>query len=850
MIFFRKPWYDRHRGPSFCTETIFPRDSVGAAPNLERTNGKADNTTKKKQERHMKQKQRWAIAAAAAVIAAFVMAGCQGISNDESYGISLDVERHTFEALYRGYVAGDTARVELTVRINNTGNRPTGGLGITLTGDYEAFVLPDYITSIGPGGYEVFRVRPALGLQVGTHSSTVRVGGSGIAERSFDISFEVKPRPEYGIRLDAIGLRTFPMRLHGYAQGDLSPLRVEIRNVGYQPSGTLAVTLSGENADSFTVLPPSIPSIVPGGSLAFNVQPDLGLAVGTYRARITVTGARVELRYFDVVFEVTENDEITASFTCEAFRTIVRHAIGIGPGSPIMLRDVLDIIYVNTYQLPITSLAGIEHFASLRMLNAMSTFTISEVDLSGNPQLIALGLSENRLTHLDLSGLHNLVELQVESNLLQSITFGYHPNLAHMIIAGNELTSVDLTGLPNLVALDLTGNPFTELDFSRTTYLSMLGIVNTPITSLDLSTLNSLTILGVVNNPLLTELVMPTDMRRLNAIQISDNPQLSGRLYLSGLPALERVIVTDMEHIDLSNSPNLWELTAFRSRMANTDGLRLEGTRIMYLTFSGSHFESFDAGRIPATVTVLNMINNGLLESVDVRNLVNLELLNLESTAVTALDVTQNAALRRLTAVNSRIGGHLDLSQNPHLWQLWVQDNYIESIDIRGTSLGQPHPPEVFWIADFPPVSVHNNNMYAPDNLSIHNERIYGLRDQYPRLISGFNMEFLPQRGSDVDAPPYLPEHPRLTVTVGEPFSFEFPVRTGEHVFWSFNWTHGDILRGLVFNHYGELAGTAVAADEGNWYVYIGVSHAPGHATHTRRFYIDVVLPGASGGGS
>ena len=75
------------------------------------------------------------------------------------------------------------------IPVVNIGNQETGALTVSITGDIDAFVLSHaVIDSIGVGDYEIFAVRAATGLPVGTYTATITID-----TQSFTVSFIVNP---------------------------------------------------------------------------------------------------------------------------------------------------------------------------------------------------------------------------------------------------------------------------------------------------------------------------------------------------------------------------------------------------------------------------------------------------------------------------------------------------------------------------------------------------------------------------------------------------------------------------------------------------------------------------------
>jgi len=98
------------------------------------------------------------------------------------------------------------------------------------------------------------------------------------------------------------GVHTFPALTQGYTTADLTALTVTVTN--YAENATGPLTVSSSNA-SFAVSPASIASIAQDGHNTFTVTPAASLAVGTYTATISVTGANGISASFTVSVSVT-----------------------------------------------------------------------------------------------------------------------------------------------------------------------------------------------------------------------------------------------------------------------------------------------------------------------------------------------------------------------------------------------------------------------------------------------------------------------------------------------------------------------------------------------------------------
>jgi uncharacterized membrane protein len=227
------------------------------------------------------------------------------------YGVSLShTGTHAFDDAYQNY----TAITPLATTVANAGTNPTGALVVALSGtNAGSFTLTDTsISSIAAGGNGTFTVVPKTGLtaaggSTGTYTATVTVsGGNGIVA-SFSLSFRVKPQPVYGVSLSKTGTHVFDDVYQNYTA--ITPLSVTVANAGTNPTGALAVALSGTNASSFALSTSSISNIAAVGIGTFTVVPKTGLTApgstaGIYTATVTVSGGNGIAASFYLSFTV------------------------------------------------------------------------------------------------------------------------------------------------------------------------------------------------------------------------------------------------------------------------------------------------------------------------------------------------------------------------------------------------------------------------------------------------------------------------------------------------------------------------------------------------------------------
>ncbi len=209
--------------------------------------------------------------------------------------ISLDPS----EIVFPSAVAGYGAQAARKVGISFTGSwlPPSRRMSIGLSGANAAAFTLSSDTDLSS-----FTVAPKTGLSPGTYTATVTVAEPiENISKTLNVSFKVIT---YGISLDMAGTYAFPSAIEGY--GAQTAKAATIANTGNESTGSLTVTLSGLNSGSFTLSKTLINSIAVGGTGSFTVAPKTGLATGTYTATVTVSGANVTAKSFNISFIVNK----------------------------------------------------------------------------------------------------------------------------------------------------------------------------------------------------------------------------------------------------------------------------------------------------------------------------------------------------------------------------------------------------------------------------------------------------------------------------------------------------------------------------------------------------------------
>ena len=121
---------------------------------------------------------------------------------------------------------------------------------------------------------------------------------------------------------------------------------------------------------------------------------------------------------------------------------------------------------LTTAEQKITDVDGLQFFTNLRTLS-LTANDVQQIDLTQNTALVEIGLNFNLIGELDLTQNGDLVELRYrgsaqadEDQLLSDIDLSGNPELRHLFLPNHDLVAIDLTNNPNLDELiDLSGNP-------------------------------------------------------------------------------------------------------------------------------------------------------------------------------------------------------------------------------------------------------------------------------------------------------------------------------------------------------------------------------------------------------
>jgi hypothetical protein len=265
------------------------------------------------------------------------------------------------------------------------------------------------------------------------------------------------------------------------------------------------------------------------------------------------------------------------------------------------------------------------------------------------------------------------------------------------------ITHLDLTSIPGLpLALNLTGiNHFTLLQFLRCSSQSL--------TQLNLSQNTALTHLRCEDQQggnKITALSLPPGNTNLTYLNCGKN--MITTLDLTSKVALTTLYCgsNQLGNLDVSQNTALTTLECWGNQLTGLDVS--QNTALTFLdcnsnqltglnTNTNNALKNLNCRHQGTPFTSLNLINNTALEILDcsqnsifsLTNISNLKQLYCQSNKLTNLNVASNGTKLIRLNCSSNLLTDLDVSQNTELKILLCADNYLTSLDLTNTKIGE-----------------------------------------------------------------------------------------------------------------------------------------------------------------
>ena len=256
------------------------------------------------------------------------------------------------------------------------------------------------------------------------------------------------------------------------------------------------------------------------------------------------------------------------------------------------------------------------------------------------------------------------------------------------ITDNDKLTSIDeLQYYRNItsVSLERNKNLAGELDFNKNPYLkNSIVVSNSPlVTKLDISGLKELGFLSAHHMDGLTEAKVGNNPQ-MTILALYNNKLLT-KIDASNLPALAILQAYnngELTNINTLNSPKIQTIDISNTgKLTNIEGLSDKDQLEKFVAW-GNKIESYDFSKM-TKLKAINLIGSPVKE---IKGLSaagsNLTSLDLGSTQISSLDVTQNTELQNLNLSYVKGITTLDLSNNTHLTKLTTNNSGIRELKL------------------------------------------------------------------------------------------------------------------------------------------------------------------------
>lgn len=236
-----------------------------------------------------------------------------------------------------------------------------------------------------------------------------------------------------------------------------------------------------------------------------------------------------------------------------------------GNGSLISYTIGTSPVFISLYQ---STPQTIKIYGSgINYLN-VSSFELSKLDVSANPELRILNCAFNQLTTLDLSANLELEKLYCGYNQLTALDLGANSKLTELTCPHNRIADIDLSLLIDLKILNVDDNELTALNVAASSMLDRLYCSRNQLTSLDVSANTRLNSINCESNQL-TALDLSAN-RRLDDIYCGYNQLTALDLSSNMLRALF-CESNQLQYLDVSTQENLQDLNCSGNQLTTLD---------------------------------------------------------------------------------------------------------------------------------------------------------------------------------------------------------------------------------------------------------------------------------------
>lgn len=349
----------------------------------------------------------------------------------------------------------------------------------------------------------------------------------------------------------------------------------------------------------------------------------------------------------------------------------------------------------------VASLDGLSQLVNLTSLRCAGTSasgrggsgSLSSADLSGNPKLVSLDLSCNKLTSIVFGS--SLESLNLSSNPIQSLTLPEENALRSLALSNTAVASLDYDSLGSLeeiriggsaLSIDNTVNKLRGIkrlyagdklrDATKVYLLSKLEVLDcegSAVTEIDLR-----------YNPALTSL--NADGCSLASLDLNLNPAVESLRCMCS--TLKILYLLEGQEIDGINKGERLYIPA-STEIVYTPKISDPVFERYLVDKFDTDYDSFVSLAEAAGVTEINIDKasySGIASLYGIQMFSALETLQVLGQSLTSLDLSGNPALKMLCCDSNPLVS-LDLRSNSELKMLYCQSCALESLDLSGNQL-------------------------------------------------------------------------------------------------------------------------------------------------------------------
>ncbi|MBO7448834.1 MAG: leucine-rich repeat protein, partial [Clostridiales bacterium] len=365
-----------------------------------------------------------------------------------------------------------------------------------------------------------------------------------------------------------------------------------------------------------------------------------------------------------------------ANFPDPVFREYVSENFDIDKNGRLIPLELEKVTKLELSDGDITNLKGIEHFPKLKTLTVAFSCDLTELDLSGNPDLENLVCMACGIEELDLRANKRLTELDCNDNPLVSLNVSGLTELKYIDASYCSLTELDVSDC-TLTDLFCYAGPLKSLKLGNQPNLKRLDCYYSDLSQLDISRCPLL--INAWNNGTHTE-------KSDGVIDISLAPQVR---YM----AFDNDVEVTVEHDGVAITTDNFPDDVFRAYVTEEFDEDINGwlsdseiEAVTFIEVSDMNIQSLKGIEFFVSIAGLNVSDNDLT-NLDLRKNTELRYLSCRNNSLITLNLTENKKLEALESDGMKSLVAVYVSGLTHLNAIDVSDCGITVLDVSSCPL-------------------------------------------------------------------------------------------------------------------------------------------------------------------